>query len=698
MILPFQMRPSRRGFTLVATTVMTAVSLLLAGAMLQARSQWRSYSSLMVERLVVDAAAEAEAQDFAHQVKRQLKQGLSDIAPGDIVPTGIKEGEFFGRNPFRRVEIRGGISRTHASRPPRLFEEAEKVEKLGAAVGRQPNIGNDDDSLRLPVLWSPKGQSGPGKAEPEPTVLGADDPFGDIYSRSSYAAVAAYSKPRRAFFSEGARVGFGNAVSIHARSFPVSSFTAMSFNPEIELKYPMPASGVRDGGRVYTAGKAGIGVNNLFTTITALGGLQPLGGGGAPPLATTSTSGESVSVSDDNTGGTGGGIGNPSTGRPVVRDPDTRGVVFTRTPGSGQGPGEEIPLQAEDIAETFAAESRAGLRGLLVSEDNGGIELVRNHHAETIEDLIRVMGNYVDCEVSFTVVQRDEEKGVPHQTIAIADGGLRLKVDTQKVVEPASLRVIDGGVKNSLEAATVSSGLWAPTDILGNPSSAFFAQTSETGNGGKLYFNPDRLRFLGGAGAKGKPFSVKINIPKSGPHSEWRLFVVTDQGLGEVPGIGAGDGITIVAENPDIVFLGNFFTDPNSTPSLIVAPAVSAHGWRKGVGEAAAIGVEDRPSVDIHATVVTSGISPQECFSGRTLVGQVNVFGGVCIWEYRFRTTFAPSTVQVPTDSSLKERLLAGDAVPVLCPVVSEVRVNGNAPFTRRGVLTAKASGTNEVN
>jgi len=273
---------SRRAFTLVATTVMTAVSLLLAGAMLQARSQWRSYSNLMVEKLVVEAASEAEAQDFAHRIKAELRGNLTDKAPGDTVPTGVAKGQLFSRNPFRRVEIRGGVSRTATTGAvPLLFDppsQAEQEEMVASDVGMQPNIDNNDESLRLPVFWVPKGAGGAGETPPRQIQLGVDDPYGDIFSRSSYAAVSSYSKPRKAFFSEGARVGFGNAVSIHARTFPVSAFTAMTFDPSSEIAY---YSGAVDYGRVYSSGSVGIYSGGAFERITALRGV----GSGTPGIS-----------------------------------------------------------------------------------------------------------------------------------------------------------------------------------------------------------------------------------------------------------------------------------------------------------------------------------------------------------------------------------------------------------------------------
>lgn len=674
-----------KAFTLVATTVMTAASLLLAGAMLQARSQWRSYSSLMAEKLVVEAAAEAEAQDFAHRVKSRLRGNLTDTVAGDLVPTGISRESLFSENPFRRVVIRGGVSRTGTGEAPRLFDEpsaSEQSEMVASDVGIQPNIGSDDDSLRLPVFWVPSGEGGAGEKPPAQVQLGADDPYGDINSRSSYAAVSSYSKPRKAFFSEGARVGFGNAVSIHSRTFPVSAFTAMSFKTDIAIQYP---SSTGDFGRVYSAGEVVLQGSGRFESVTAMKGLRAgVQSAGSNDLSepasgyaqTSSNEGEEEEKDEGNGKNRGLGIG-------VGGDPG--------------GAGEDVKVSdPRDLKKTSLKEGRKQLRGVVVGGHNGGMELVRNKHVDNIDNLTGEMRRHIDCDIEFGIFTKTGLDGGEYDMLGIKSGGLRLRVDTQKAVDTRSLRVIDGGRSNYLATEDLTSGKWRRLDGDGSPEggSAFYAETREGdgAKGGKVYFNPCRLAFLGGDSVKGKPFSIRITVP-----ANWALHVVTERGLGVDAGL-PGDGVTIVTErSQDITILGDFITSVSSTPSMIVSGRVRVKSWPEVV-----TGARD---VNIRATVITSGESPTSCMvANPNEVGGIYVHGGVIIWEHANNNSLVPTLPMAPErgdgsggDLSLlayRDGLLSGSLAPVLVPVVSEVRINGNAPFTRRGTIASNSLGS----
>lgn len=671
-----------KAFTLVATTVMTAASLLLAGAMLQARSQWRSYSSLMAEKLVVEAAAEAEAQDFAHRVKSRLRGNLTDTVAGDLVPTGISRESLFSENPFRRVVIRGGVSRTGTGEAPRLFDApsaSEQSEMVASDVGIQPNIGSDDDSLRLPVFWVPSGEGGAGEKPPAQVQLGADDPYGDINSRSSYAAVSSYSKPRKAFFSEGARVGFGNAVSIHSRTFPVSAFTAMSFKTDIAIQYP---SSTGDFGRVYSAGEVVLQGSGRFESVTAMKGLRAgVQSAGSNDLSEPA-SGYAQTSSNKNDGGNGKNRG--------------RGIGV----GSGSGgSADDIKVSApRDLKKASLKEGRKQLRGVVVGGHNGGMELVRNKHVDNLINLTIAMRPHIDCDIEFGIFTKTGLDGGEYDMLGIKSGGLRLKVDTQKAVDTRSLRVIDGGRSNYLATEDLEDGgKWRRLDGDGSPEggSAFYAETREGdgAKGGKVYFNPCRLAFLGGDSVKGKPFSIRITVP-----THWALHVVTERGLLGVDDDQLGDGVTIVTErSQDITILGDFITSISSTPSMIVSGRVRVKSYPEVV-----TGARD---VNIRATVITSGESPTSCMiANPNEVGGIYVHGGVIIWEHANNNSLVPTLPMAPErgdgsgrDFALqayRDGLLSGSLAPVLVPVVSEVRINGNAPFTRRGTIASNSLGS----
>jgi hypothetical protein len=676
--------------------------------MLQARSQWRSYSNLMIEKLVVEAAAEAEAQDFAHRIKAEMRGSLTDIAPGDTVPTGVNKNQLFSSNPFRRVEIRGGVSRTASTgAAPLLFDppsQAEQAEMVASDVGMQPNIGSNDESLRLPVFWVPKGAGGAGETPPRQIQLGVDDPYGDIFSRSSYAAVSSYSKPRKAFFSEGARVGFGNAVSIHARTFPVSAFTAMSFDPSTEIAY---YSGAGDYGRVYSGGRVGIYSGGAFERITALRGVgsgaQGLSGNSMRMASTSSGSYEISDDPDDDPDDDRGG--DPDDDRGEEPDDDRggdrprkgKGGGVVVVPGGGDkddiegGDDDDAVVEEEDLEEVLEKGGRKELRGVVVGASNGAMELVRNQHVSTIEELATTMIPHIDCDIEFDVVQKLVGENTTRKTLGIKSGGLKLKVDPAKAVDTSSLRVIDGGDGTELSPDDLISGKWRRDVGDGAGGSAFYAETIPGTGTGKLYFNPCRLRFIGGDSSRGKPFSIRVSPPAG-----WRLYIVTERGLGVDPQAAPGDGITIVSGGRALGFelLGSFITSNTSTPSMLVGQNIAARPWPETATSS--------QSLVIGATVVTKGASPTACILGDpSKVSLVTVRGGAIVWEegagtYLVTVPTAPPKggVEDPAAESYRIGLLSGSIAPSLVPVVSEVRINGNAPFTRRGAIAAKFPGT----
>lgn len=275
-----------RAFALVAATAMTAVSVTLAAAMLSSRTQWQVYASKSAEKAVLETAATAEAQDFMHRVHDKIKKlDGSDVEDAGKLPAS----ELFASNPFRRVELRGGIGRTTSGAAPKLYKEI-KEEGVVGTVSDQVNAsspGAEGKVIKIPALWVPAdpalAATAPEK-NPSKVALGKDDPFYDVSCRSSYAAISAYSAPRKAFFtSAGARDGFGNVVVSRTRTFPVSAFTAMQFDDETPISYTnLPArihgSSVQfdelNVGRVYTMGKVNFAAPANALRVVALKGIE----------------------------------------------------------------------------------------------------------------------------------------------------------------------------------------------------------------------------------------------------------------------------------------------------------------------------------------------------------------------------------------------------------------------------------------
>jgi hypothetical protein len=249
---------------------MTAISMTLAAVMLNARSQWQLYASRSAEKNILEAASTAETQDFMHRVKKELEsKGGSDPKQAGI----LSESELFLKDPFRRVELRGGVARTlvdgqPSDRSPLLYKKMN-LSSLVSATAPQVNMIEDPtarNSIQLPSIWVPMDKSETDAAKnPAKLPLGKDDPFYDIYCRTSMAAIAAYSESRRPVGQGGVR-GFGNVVSVQTRTFPASAFTYLQFDSESEITLSPPSYSSLgstppqsfDLGRVYTPGKVKI--------------------------------------------------------------------------------------------------------------------------------------------------------------------------------------------------------------------------------------------------------------------------------------------------------------------------------------------------------------------------------------------------------------------------------------------------------
>jgi hypothetical protein len=282
-------KKSPKAFALAATTAMTAISMTLAAVMLSARAQWQLYTSRSAEKNILEAAATAETQDFMHRVKRELesKEG-SDPRQAGI----LAESELFLNDPFRRVELRGGVARTltdglPSDRAPLLYKKMS-TSSLVSATATQTNMEDDPltrKSIQLPSIWVPADTSSDSSKNPAKLPLGKDDPFYNIQCRTSMAAIAAYSESRRSVGQGGVR-GFGNVVSVQTRTFPASAFTYLQFDPADEITLSPPhawhlnegssPSSAFDLGRIYTPGKVKIDSAStlLSSGIVALRGVE----------------------------------------------------------------------------------------------------------------------------------------------------------------------------------------------------------------------------------------------------------------------------------------------------------------------------------------------------------------------------------------------------------------------------------------
>jgi hypothetical protein len=278
-------RMSNRAFALAASTMMTAVSVSLAAAMLTARGQWQLYAAKSSEKIILETAATAETQDFMNRVRLRLDnlEGSSAEEAGVL-----SSNELFSSNPFRRVKLRGGVARVvGGDQAPLLFREMEQ-DGLAGATSQQINSSSSTpaQAIIIPALWVPGNSNDPAK-NPSRLPLGKDDPFYEINCRTSFAALSAYSPSRNPNSSASSKSGFGNVIVTQTRTFPVSAFTYFDFDPESELKIDVSRNPLSIGGnsssppsldlgRIYTAGSVIVDTALPWSAsqIVALGGVD----------------------------------------------------------------------------------------------------------------------------------------------------------------------------------------------------------------------------------------------------------------------------------------------------------------------------------------------------------------------------------------------------------------------------------------
>lgn len=736
---------SQKAFALAASTMMTAVSVTLAAAMLTARSQWQLYAAKSSEKSILETASYAEAQDFKHRVKSQIENlsGSTVTAAGTLTSQDL-----FASNPFRRVTLRGGVARTTGGgKAPLLFKKMEQDGLVGASSQQVNASAPSSQAIIIPAIWAPSNYADERK-NPSALPLGKDDPFYEIDCRTSFAALSAYSPSRNPRATGATKTGFGNVIVTQTRTFPVSAFTSMDFNPQTEITLASPplASAVAvDVGRIYAAGKVKI-ANTLPLTasqIIAVSGIESgLGGGASNPTNPADPSeddriqlskyleeleeieqdyleekaekeGEYVKKLAEYNGDT----THPEVvkkrlevNREIAKldrekleeinelkaklDKDGRDQIFASSsgnPSNGTGAGDDhksggrekgrkveladakssadvdfeetsgaVGVPVEDLNVKFKEERLKSLRGTLVTEDNGGSRLVRNNAIQDINSLSAEMNKYTDCRIKFEMSAPDPVSGLRHPVIA--SGGVRLRADTQKPLNPDMKWVGEGE----------ESG--APFYWVRGPNNA---------PGGILVFDPSKLSFSGalGSSSKTKPFSIIIDsssIYGQSPEARWYTFVQTSTPV---------EGISIISKDP-LYIAGDFRTMQGSLPSMLVSPEIVACeplSVQKRVESPVAY-------TEIEATVVTSAPSPTRLFKKATWTSGAEasyplspefsrIVGSSIVWQ---SSSDSESNRIETLATAPVAPILNGELAPALVPVVAEVRISASAPTTKK--------------
>lgn len=741
---------SERAFALAASTVMTAVSVTLAAAMLSARGQWQLYAAKSSEKIILETASYAEAQDFKNKVKTQVEnlEGATVQLAGTLTSEDL-----FASSPFRRVNLRGGVARVvGGGKAPLMFKKVEQ-DGIAGATSQQLNEsseGQPPQSIIIPALWSPSSYADERK-NPSALPLGKDDPFFEIDCRTSFAALSAYSPSRNSRSSGATKSGFGNVIVTQTRTFPISAFTSFDFNPQTEMTLkspPIASAEAIDVGRIYSSGKVKIS-NTLpisASQIIAISGIESVTAATpVNPVPRVSEfeyeqemdrieseyeskkaeiladladeSDESDAALDDNddnddsdeermklkkieayskiakesndkakkindlksklnmesrqqlfasrpesenlTSGDGSDhkTGDRNEGRKIIlNDPSSKesGAEFSENP-------DAVDIPVADLTAKFKEERSKSLRGTLVTEDNGGTRLVRNNAVRDLSSLSSEMARHADCRLAFALSAPDPTTGRRHPVLA--SGGVKLRADTQKPINPEMKWLGEGE----------SSG--APF---------YWVRGEDNAQGGMIVFDPSRLSFSPALGesSKTRPFSIYIdasNLINQPSANRWYMFVNAAQPT---------EGISIISPQP-LYIAGSFKTQGGSVPSMIVSPDIIACGD---------LSMEKRlenqaPSTEIEATVVTRSPSSTTLFKKTswndtgmekwypTSPEFTKIVGSAVVWE----KSQDSETSRVETLAlAPRQEILNGQLTPALVPTVSEVRISGAAPTTKK--------------
>lgn len=737
---------SERAFALAAATVMTAVSVTLAAAMLSARGQWQLYAAKSSEKIILETASYAEAQDFKHKIKAQVEnlEGATVQLAGTLTSEDL-----FASEPFRRVNLRGGVARiVGGGKAPLMFKKVEQDGIVGATSQQlnESSAGQTPQSIIIPALWSPSTYADERK-NPSALPLGKDDPFFEIDCRTSFAALSAYSPSRSSRSSGATKSGFGNVIVTQTRTFPISAFTSFDFNPQTEMTLkspPIDSSEAIDVGRIYSSGK--VKISNILpisaSQIIAISGIESVttatpvnpvprvsaleyeqeidrieseyeskkaeilanladeiaDDGDSPDYDDSSenrvklkkleayaviskkshdkakkindlknrlnmesrlgifasnpgNANPPVGVGSDNK------TGDRNAGRKIIlNDPSSKGsgAEFSENP-------DAVDIPVVDLTAKFKEERSKSLRGTLVTEDNGGTRLVRNNAVRDLSSLSSEMARHADCRLALTLSAPDPTTGRRHPVFA--SGGVKLRADTQKPIS--------------------SEMKWLGE---GESSGAPFYWVRGEGNaqGGMIVFDPSRLSFSPALGesSKTRPFSIYIdasNLINQPPASRWYMFVNASQPT---------EGISIISPQP-LYIAGSFKTQGGSVPSMIVSPDIIA---------CRDLSMEKRlenqvPSTEIEATVVTRSPSSTTLFKKTswndtgmekwypTSPEFTKIVGSAVVWEES--QDLEANRVETLAIAPRQE-ILNGQLTPALVPTVSEIRISGASPTTKK--------------
>jgi len=324
----------------------------------------------------------------------------------------------------------------------------------------------------------------------------------------------------------------------------------------------------------------------------------------------------------------------------------------------------EVEVPVDDLDAVFHKERRKTLRGTLVTMDNGGTKLIRNNYTKSMENLLLEMKKYADCSITFSLSAPDPITGLRSPTIAT--GGVKLRADTQKPLDPSMVWLGEGP----------SSG--APFYWIRNPNN---------GQGGKLVFDPSKLKFssaLSASESKKRGFSIFID-PKSIQKSQletsrWVFFTEASSDF---------EGLSVISADT-INIAGDFESTADSIPSMIVASEVVA--TNPVSTEKYLKNPEVSAMSTISATVITSAPNPAQLFRKTTWgsaspqknypvsPGLVRVLGSAVSWGSQDEDPNRVKTIALAP----KEEILSGVLAPTLVPVVAEVRVSASMPTTKK--------------
>jgi hypothetical protein len=304
-----------------------------------------------------------------------------------------------------------------------------------------------------------------------------------------------------------------------------------------------------------------------------------------------------------------------------------------------------VVASLDNLNQTWGKERLGTLRGTLVSEDNGGTELLRNSAVREIGSLIGEMSKYVDCSLKFTLSAPDT-LGRRHPVLA--PGGIQLRPDTKKpLVVPSP---------------------WLRED---SPAGPFYWVWDATNPYGMLVFDPSKLTFSPEVGST-RPFAIYIDATELGEN--WPLFIKTSTPT---------QGISIVSKGP-VYILDNFETvsTEGAIPSMIVSPKVYAT-------RTSLAGPTNLYS-QVEATVVSASRDPTGLFYAKTWAegsdfypsspSAVLVRGSAVTWQSNQEMPGMATYATPPSTEQRAAETLSASVVPSLAPVVAEVRVSAGAP------------------